>query len=314
MIFNQFHRLLFSVAEAQRKAGVSDRMGYVHEVKQEGGEQKMRAVIGFRPDGSKLLSPWLHSTDQRGATSKQEQFKKGQNIRVSGTDGDWRQATISAAHEGRSFPQPKHAPEIYGNSFQAGKLRRGEILPKDDDDDGQGSSGVGGSSGGSSGSSAGGSGDKNHRHELWIAKEDDKAPKHQDQQDSPIDGGSGQSSQAEGQQQQQKKKAEAAVMVSTDEKDGYTARIGEGEKAVRVAAHEKGFKGRAGETYYAAEKDKDAISNAKGDNHVQADQNVYVDCAQPYVCKPWKIKSNRKKESIPNDDKLNGKSGSGGGG
>lgn len=291
MLFDPHKRLLHMVSEAHRRVGVADRVGYVKEVKQSGGEQKIRVVMGIKKDGSPWLSPWLHTTDHRGASREQQQFKKGQNVRVSSTDGDFRQATASPAHEGKSFPQPDHAPDIYGDSFQAGKLHKSNIMPDDSEQDQQGGAGKDTGGGGQQSQK-----NENHRHEVYITKEDNKPPKHEDQSGQATKPGSSSTPQS---QQQQKKQSEAAIMVSTDEKDGFTARIGKGDSAVRVSSHEKGAKTRAGETYYSAEKDKDSISRAKKNLYCHAEEELYVN-------KPWKLKD-APKDAVPNDDKVGSK-------
>jgi hypothetical protein len=306
MIFSAHERLLFTLAETQRKVGVGDRMGTVHEVKQDGGEQKIRCVIGVDPDGKELIGPWINTTDHRGATREQQQFQKGQNVRISGADGDYRQATVTPWSEGDSFPQPDHAAEHgYGDSFQAGKLHTGKWMPEDDDQQQGGQGGQGGQSGSQSG--GGGQGqDKNHRHEVWIAKEDNKPPKFAGKSQSINTGaageGGGQQQAQQPGQQKQKKELEEAVMVSTDEKDGYTARVGKGDDAVRVAAHEKGGKVRAGkDNYFVTEKDKDSYMYAKKNNWVRRKEG------QNFVDVPWQIKKGED-DPVPNDDKLGNKS------
>ena len=311
MINNAHQRMLHDLAETKRRVATSDRMGTVHEVKQAGGEQKIRVEYGVDHEGKPVVGPWINTTDHRGATREQQQFKKGQNVRISGVDADYRQATVTPAGEGDSFPQPDSAADHgYGDSFQAGKLHTGKWMPEDDDDQ----KGGGGQSGSQGGGQAGGGGqqkEKNHRHEVWIAKEDNKPPAHAGKSravDSSGAEGSGGGQQAQqGQQQQgqqkEKKKPEAAIMVSTDEKNGHTARIGSGDEAIRMAVHEKGVKSRAGkDNFFASEKDKDSWFFAKMDNWVKAkDGNNYVN-------KPWIIKQGDP-EKIPNDDKLGNKSG-----
>jgi hypothetical protein len=293
MIYNQFHRMLHQLAETQRKQATGDRMGTVAEVKQEGNEQKIRVEIGVDPDGKPLLGPWMNTVDKRGATREQHQYKKGQNVRISGDD--YRQATVSAWSEGESFPQPDNAPEHgYGDSYQAGKLHTGKWLPEDDEEQQQGGQGGGGNPNG-------GGQEKNHRHEVWIAKEDNKPPKHSGKS-QVMNGGGGQ--QKPGEQKKEKKKLEEAVMVSTDEKNGYTARVG---KDVRVAAHKDGAKTRAGKTYFVAQKDKDAIVKSPQTAYVLGDSTVQVTTPNPRVSRPWIIGSGSKEDPVPNDDKLGNK-------
>ena len=83
------------------------------------------------------------------------------------------------------------------------------------------------------------------------------------------------------------------MMVSLDEKNGYTARVG---SDVRVAAHQDGAKIRAGETYVTVQKDKDALIVSK--------ENIYVRGEKAnYVNEPWVIKKGPDDE-IPNDNRL----------
>ena len=310
MITDPHQLLLHELAETKRRVATSDRMGTVSEVKQGGGEQKIRVEYGVDHEGKPVVGPWINTTDHRGATREQQQFKKGQNVRISGVDGDYRQATVTPAAEGDSFPQPDSAADHgYGDSFQAGKLHTGKWMPEDDDDKQGGGQGGQGGQGGSSGGGGQGGQEKNHRHEVWIAKEDNKPPAHQGKSRSvETDGGEGAAPQQKQQEQQQgqqkkKKEPEAAVMVSVDEKNGYTARVGKGEEAVRIAAHEKGVKSRAGkDNFFASEKDKDSWFFAKINNNVKAKDG------QNFVNKPWIIKD-PEPEKIPNDDKLGNKSG-----
>lgn len=309
MIRDPNARMIHDLAEVRRKTATSDRMGTVTDVKQEGGEQKIRVEMGLDPDGKPLKGPWMSTVDKRGATREQHQYKKGQNVRISGADGDYRQATVSAWAEGKSFPQPDSAPEHgYGDSYQAGKLHTGQWMPEDKDDDQQG--GGQGGQGGQGGSQGGQQGEeeKNHRHEVWIAKEDNKPPKHSGKSkvESSEYGGSEQAKQQPQEQQKEKKKPEAAVMHSVDEKNGFTARVGED---IRVAAHPQGAKMVAGKTYYSAKKDDNAIMNTEKDLYNKAKQNMYykVEDGNPYINKPWQIKDKEKKDEIPNDNQLGNK-------
>ena len=184
----------------------------------------------------------MNTADNAARHVDQKQYKKGQNVRISGVDGDYRQATVTAWAEGDSFPQPDHAEDHgYGDSSQAGKLHTGMWMPEEDQQQGD-QQGGGQQSGGQQK-------EKNHRHEVWIAKEDNKPPTHSGKSREETESGDGSSQQQQPdqkQQQKQKKKPEAAVMVSMDEKNGYTARVG---TDVRVAAHKDGAKVRAGGTY-----------------------------------------------------------------
>jgi len=315
MIFNAHERLLHTLAETQRRMATADRMGTVHEVKQEGGEQKIRVEMGLDPNGKPLIGPWMNTTDKRGATREQHQYKKGQNVRISGQDGDYRQATVTAWAEGKSFPQPDSAPEHgYGDSYQAGKLHTGKWLPEDDQQQGGGAGPQGGGQSGGQSGQGGQQGEKNHRHEVWIAKDDNKPPAHSGKSRIMQGGdGGGQQGQQQGQQGQQQKKLEEAVMVSTDEKNGFTGRVG---KDVRVAAHPEGAKTRAGKTYYSAKKDDNAVMHTEKHLYNRVKKNFYyfAEDGVPYINKPWQIKEEKKDDEVPNDDQLGNKKSKGGGG
>jgi hypothetical protein len=313
MIFTAQERLLFDLAETKRKQATSDRHGTVHEVKQEGGEQKIRVVVGVDPDGKPLVGPWMNTTDKRGATREQHQYKKGQNVRISGDD--YRQATVTAWSEGDSFPQPDNAPEHgYGDSYQAGKIHTGQWMPEDDDQQ-QGGGGAG-PQGGGGGQQGGGGQDKNHRHEVWIAKEDNKPPAWKGQsgekgRSQAGAGGQKAPAQKEPDQKKKGKEPEEAVMVSTDEKNGYTARVG---KEVRVAAHPDGAKTRAGKSYYSAKKDDDVVMHGEKDTYNRTEENFYYAAMKgsPFINKPWVIKFEKKDDEVPNDDQLGNKPKKGG--
>ena len=165
-IFDPYQRQLHEQAEAARRVATSSRMGVVKEVKQAGGERKIRVVIGVDPDGKELLGPWMNTTEQRGATRSQTQYKPGQNVRVSAVDGDFRQATVTPYAEGTSFPQPDNAVDHgYGDSYQAGKIYQGVWMPEEENQQ------QGGQQGGQQK-------EKNHRHETWIATEENNPPRH----------------------------------------------------------------------------------------------------------------------------------------
>jgi hypothetical protein len=111
MAIDPFQRLLFQVAKQRIDSAHSERHGTVHEVQ----GNKMRAKIGIKPDGSPLLSPWIHTSDHRGEETQQEVYKVGQNVSVSaGMGGDYRHGNLGPAAPNESSPQPKHASE--GNS------------------------------------------------------------------------------------------------------------------------------------------------------------------------------------------------------
>ena len=77
----QYRKLIFSLAEQRRKDGISDRVGTVHEVWSQNGEQKVRVNMGTRKDGTPWLSPWLHTEDHRGAHRQEEKYHKGMTLK-----------------------------------------------------------------------------------------------------------------------------------------------------------------------------------------------------------------------------------------
>jgi hypothetical protein len=98
-------KLLFQVAEHRRQTAHSDRVGTVTEVQ----GNKMKVQMGIKKDGTPWLSPWIHTTDHRGGERQKEVYAVGQNVRVSATGADYRQATISPYAPNNQHPQPSHA-------------------------------------------------------------------------------------------------------------------------------------------------------------------------------------------------------------
>jgi hypothetical protein len=98
-------KLLFQVAEHRRQTAHSDRVGTVTEVQ----GNKMKVQIGIKKDGTPWLSPWIHTTDHRGGERQKEVYAVGQNVRVSATGADFRQATISPYAPNKQHAQPDHA-------------------------------------------------------------------------------------------------------------------------------------------------------------------------------------------------------------
>jgi len=253
MPLDQFHKIVFDLAKANVHHGKSERDGYVHEVKGD----KMRVVMGYKPDGSPWLSPWLHTFNHRGGTRERLQYQKGQNVRISAIGTDYRQATVAPGPVSKSFPAPAHANSITGDTFQAGKLRISSNRPDQN-----------------------GGGDGEHFHDIWIAKEDDNPPQHQDQT-GPEDQGSGDSSsqQQSSQQQQQQSGGEPAMKIRVSEKGYLTGVVTDGNNKIRFAAHKQGAKLKfsSGSTTHA----------------------IFVDESGIWATGPINIKQ----DSIPDDDK-----------
>lgn len=228
---NHMRQLYYQVAKLQNQQGMSTRHGYVHEVKDDGGERKVRVVLGIKKDGQPWLSPWLHSEEQRGGTQEQHLVEKGQNVIVSNHGGDFRNATFSHSAENKSFPQPSHAPKVNGYSSEHGKLRTSHNKPKQD----------------SGGGGGGGGGSDKHYHSVEIMDKAPQNPQHQEQSGQPEQAGGGQQDQQ--QQGGQKSEAKSVVSSSIHESDGCTGRVGSGDEAARYASHEKGAKIRIGNNF-----------------------------------------------------------------
>jgi hypothetical protein len=244
MAVDPLQKLIFQVMEHRRMTSNSDRMGHVKEVQGD----KMRVVMGIKHDGSEWMSPWLHTTDHRGGTTERDVYKQGQNVRLSATGADFRQATVSPYAESKPFPAPAHADDAgpQAKTFQNGKLR----------------------------TTANGDG---HSHTVWVAQDDSQNPQHQDQT-GQAETGSGSDSSSSGGQQQQKQDSKPAMVLRVSEKGFLTGRVGEGDKAYRFSATDKGVK----------------IAYGKGKN------SVFVTEEGCFTTKPFKIK----KDSIKDDDEF----------
>ena len=163
MISNRYLRLLHSASESSRNHGTeTNRQCTVKEVKEEGGERKVRCVMGIKPDGSEWLSPWMSTQEQRsGQERSQSSLKPGQNGVIQGS---FRQGTFSSQGEATHAQQPKHAPQTNGPSQSVGKkFRSATHGGQDDQQQGGGQSG-GGQSGGSGGQSGGGGQQQEKEH------------------------------------------------------------------------------------------------------------------------------------------------------
>jgi hypothetical protein len=311
------------ISETARYAGTEiNRQGVVDEVKEEGGERKFRCTIGYKPDGTPWRTPWMSSQEQRSSTHRtQAKIVKGQNVTIQGPS--LRQATATPQAEAQHAPQPKHAPEVNGESQSIGKkLRSAYHGGKEEEQQQQGG---GGGAGGGGGSSGGGQQQKEEKHYWgnWIDEEDEELPKWQPQSKGGGGGGGGQSGQQGQGQQGQKKESKRAMQVFMHEEEGHGQVIGEGDSAVRQAVSKKGTKMRAGKTYSTLEKDgklvnyseKEGVYLAKKQAYFQSeDSAIYCKGAPPCVNKPWVIKSKQpeKKDPLKNYD-LGKKNGGGGG-
>ena len=120
MIPNAYAKLLHRASEAMRHHGTeTNRQCTVKEVKEEGGERKVRCILGIRDDGSEWLSPWMSTQEHRSSGQRsQDEIKPGQNGVIQGS---FRQGTFSPQGEAKHAPQPKHAPDVNGRSQSIGK-------------------------------------------------------------------------------------------------------------------------------------------------------------------------------------------------
>jgi hypothetical protein len=213
-----FDRLVFQVAQSRRTSGNEKRVGYVQSVQRNKVEQKVRVVIGIRPDGSPWVSPWLHTTDHTGGASREQKlYEIGQNVLVSCPGGDFSRATVSPWAESEAFPAPDHATQINGDTLQMGKLR----VSKHKQDSG-------------------------HFYDIWIAEGDEPPPEHQEQTGKPESGGGGQS----GSFTSNREPGKPAMKVRIHESGCITGRVGNDDNAPRFAAHTAGAKIRSGQGAY----------------------------------------------------------------
>jgi hypothetical protein len=217
--FNQWQHVLFELAEQRRQNAISDRVGYVHEV----NKDKVRVVMGIRPDGSPWLSPWLHTTNMRGGARERRLFAKGQNVRLSAPGGDFRQATLTHWAESKDYPAPDHADSYpNGETFQMGKLRVAKVAPSQ--------SGGGGQQSGKLGASS-----DDHSYDIWIDNDAGTKPNHQDQSGKAQSGGGSQTTTS----MPQSKAPDPVMKLRVNEKGYITGRVG---TTARFAAHKDGVK------------------------------------------------------------------------
>jgi hypothetical protein len=299
MITHPYARMLHMVMESIRRSGTgSARQAVVHEVKEADGERKMRCILGIRPDGTPWLSPWVPTQEGRSPNARHQGLvEKGMNG-ILNLPGDFRQATFTPGAEAKHAPQPKHASQINGDVSSYGKkMRVSYNVPQQDDQQQQQQSG--GSQSSAQQQDQQKKGGKHHFWESWIAEEEEKLPQYKQQTGKAQSSTGSQSSFAATEEPQQQKKQEkeekAAMKIRMHEESGHTALVGSGDNAVRMAAHPKGAKLRAGsENYFVVEKDKDAYVYAKANIWVRGQSNNYVSA-------PWVIKQG-KKDPIPNDN------------
>jgi hypothetical protein len=319
MAHGSFQRILFMLRERERRESFNHRVGVITDVDgsgksqqgggsgggggssgggggggaggggqqgKEGGSKatKIRVQIGVDPKGKPVKSPWFHPNQGHGQDTQQKPWKPGMNYQYSAPGGDLRQITGGPYAPNDEYDEPDHAMGAGDNATtsQNNKLRTTSVS--------KASSQQGGGGGGGKGGGGGGGGQKEEDEtvdERWIGDE-----KEQKQQG----GAGGQGGQSGGGGGQQKKENKPQMITRMSEKGGFTARVGNDDKGVRVAAHPKGGKVAAGEdNCFSAEKDKDSRMYAKENNWVKAKDG------QNYVDKPWQIKKGEK-DPVPNDN------------
>jgi len=286
----QWDELLHKIENLQRQTGQSGgpRYGYVKEVKEGGGERKCRVVMGFRPDGSEWLSPWLHCDDHSGGGREQQLYEKGQNVTVSAQGNDFRMARVSPSAQSKSFPQPDFAPQTNGETKQYGNFGQRMHKPGEQQQGGQGGAGGGGGGGGAGG---GGGQSGGHIYDAFMF-EAQKHPAHQDQQKIPLLGGGGGGAgpmgggagaggetgkvESPAAQQQQQKEVEPTIISRIHEKDkSITHFIKEGKNRAHTTDKGCEISANDGKTYGTA----------------FTDGPFQVVGKPPQVNMPWRIKT-----------------------
>lgn len=129
------------------------RVGSVHEVKSGGKERKMRVKFAEGEGGGEPeLSPWVHSSSDRGEHAEEEVYKKGQNVVCICPNGDVRQAHIMPGAENNKRGRPDHATDD-SHTYQNKKLRTKKVgtaydiwIDENDGSEGESAQGGGGQS------------------------------------------------------------------------------------------------------------------------------------------------------------------------
>jgi len=121
--------ILKELADLKRIMANTIRHGQVHEA--QGG--KVRIVVGVNPDGSPMLTPWLHTGDSHnGEIREEKRYKKGQNVTVFAMGGNLAHATVLPYAFNSQNPRPDDADQA-PHTYQQGELKmrrdeRGQVL------------------------------------------------------------------------------------------------------------------------------------------------------------------------------------------
>lgn len=288
MLSDPYTKMMFELMEMRRMTSNADRVGHVHEVKKD----KIRCVMGIRPDGTEWLSPWLHCEDHRGFSSdntghtQRQVYTKGQTVKISLQGNDHRAATVSPYAESTSQPPPAHADDYLDDkqaptaeTYHNGKLRMAAGHVGNDKK-------------------------KAKFYDIWIADDADLPPAHQDQTGQAQSGGASQQPQ-----QQQKSKAKPVMKLRVSESGFITGRVG---TDIRFAAHSAGAKVKAGDTYVVATKTVCNVNSAgpvnvkaKGNANVTASGQVIVNSGGvPLVSQAWQLggKAADVSDPVPDDN------------
>lgn len=221
---DQYSRLIFKVAELERRLAGMIRPATVKEVKGD----KMRMVIGKDKDGQEVLGPWMDTTNHRGGARERRFYKEGQNLMLIAPNGDLSQAAIAAFAPNKKFRTPDHAnkkgqdEETYQlEDMRVKKTKKG--------------------------------------YAIWLQQ-----PKQQNQQQQDQQGlGGGNDSKTEKPEEHEPQKPDPDAIIQLAKDGGITARVGKDENAMRVAVNKNGAKLKAGDNYVTVTKDGIFIKGKK---------------------------------------------------
>jgi hypothetical protein len=185
----------------QTHTGTSERMGAVKQVQ----DDCIRVIMGIRPDGSPLISPWVRPGTQSGTNREKHTYEVGQNVNLSSIAGSFRNSLVNHWAPNKSFPSPPQSKQVNGQSGIVGKYGWSYHKSNPSGDYGE--------------------------HVVFSQAENN--PQYQ-QQSGGYESGGGGGGQSGGQQQGQA--PEAAMKSRVHEKNGITHRYG---KNVRLYAAEK---------------------------------------------------------------------------
>lgn len=160
MAIDPYARFAHEVARLGQRQGMNTRPGWVDDIQTgQDGQMKVRAVVGYRPDGTPVKGPWLHFKGQKGTDRERRAPVKGQNVQIVAPNGDYQQAWLQAGPEAKHAPAPDHA-ETHGKEAYTFQNNDSRVTSKEG------------------------------LHETWIAEENNKPPAHEGGTDMQKGGGS----------------------------------------------------------------------------------------------------------------------------